>query len=396
MSYNTKHPSFSSKLASVVGILSLLMILVAPAVTDAAGITAAKDTATRLKISTTADHVFTFTLPTGVDFDSTGNTDVIRVDFPSGFSQGGTWQTSDFTFSDSNGAHTVQNVSAGAGTIDCTVSTAQNVCVAIDTTNLIFTIKPASTYTASSTGSAITFTVFGTTTTGTGTLTNPSSAGSNAVDIGMCDETANCTSAYTNSHSTQIALGIADDDQVSISATVNSTITFDIDTATSDTNSNAPYTVALGTLSTAAASNSDESTINSIWLDVGTNASGGVNVTVTSGNGALKSTSTPADSIPSATATMAPGTANYGICVKSATASSGTLTKASPFNGATCTTGHVNTVGALTTSPQNIITSTAPVGTGRVEIMVNAENNSATPAHTDYADTETYIATATF
>jgi hypothetical protein len=215
-------------------------------------------------------------------------------------------------------------------------------------------------------------------------ITNPS-AGTGTITI-----------AGTFGDTGTISIPIIDDDQVSVTASVDQSVTFDIDTAISDTNTNTPYTVALGTLTTANASNSDESAINSIWLDVGTNASGGVNVTVTSANGALVSTSTPADTIPSATATMAAGVANYGICVKSATTTSGTLTKASPFNGATCTTGHVDTVGALTTSPQNIITSTAPVGGGRVEIMVSAENNSATPAHSDYADTQTYIATGAF
>ena len=184
-------------------------------------------------------------------------------------------------------------------------------------------------------------------------------------------------------------------------ATILPIITFDLDTyATSATNTEtpAPYSVSLGNLSTAQASNSDEGgTINSIWFDLSTNSGNGAIVSVSSANGALKSVSKPTDSIPSATGTMAPGVANYGLCDKRNDAVSGTFNKVSPFNGATCTTGHVNTVGAVTTSTQTIYNSGGgPVTSARAEIMVNAENNTATPAHTDYSDTLDFIATGTF
>lgn len=178
---------------------------------------------------------------------------------------------------------------------------------------------------------------------------------------------------------------------------VAQTITFDLDTATSDINTNAPYAVSLGGLTTTQASNSDNASIKSIWVDLDTNASSGAVIAVASSNGALKSTSTPADTIPSATATMAAGTANYGLCVDSVTQTSGgTLTEASPFDGATCTSSHNNTVGAVTTSNQNILTVSSPIVGGRSEIRVNAENSATTPAHDDYADTLTFTATGTF
>jgi len=175
------------------------------------------------------------------------------------------------------------------------------------------------------------------------------------------------------------------------------TITFDIDTATTNIDTNAPYSVPLGTLTTTQATNSDNSTVNSIWVDIDSNAAGGVAVTVMSANGALKSTSVPANTIPSATTTMAPGTANYGLCVGSvAQSSGGTLTKAAPFNGATCAATHTNNVGVVTTSPQNILTVSSGIVGGRSEIRVNAENSNTTPAHNDYADTLTFVATGTF
>lgn len=178
--------------------------------------------------------------------------------------------------------------------------------------------------------------------------------------------------------------------------TIALTLTFDIDTATTDSDTDPAYAVPLGTLTTGSVTRSNGS-INSIWTDLEGNGNGGTVVTVQSGNGALKSASVPGDSIPSASATMAAGTANYGLCVAWATASAGTLAASAPFDGATCVDGAANTVGGLTTSPQ-VILDTAGEGIegGRSQIRVNAAINSTTPAHSDYADTLTFIATSTF
>lgn len=233
-----------------------------------------------------------------------------------------------------------------------------------------------------------------------GTWTNLISAGQKVVVFVKSANITNPTASSpvvtitgSNGDSGNFSVSIVDDDQVSITATVNSSITFDIDAATSDSETGTPYIIALGNITTAAVVGSNESTIKSIWVNLDTNATGGSAISVVSANGALKSTVTPADTIPSATATMANGTANYGICAKLAT----NLTKVSPFNGATCTTTPTgNTVGAVTTSAQNIYTTAAPVAGGRGEIMVDAENSTATVAHPDYADTLTFIATGTF
>lgn len=174
------------------------------------------------------------------------------------------------------------------------------------------------------------------------------------------------------------------------------TITFDIDTATTDTESSSLYSVALGTLTTSSVARSNGS-INSIWIDLDTNSTSGAVVTVKSSNASLKSTSVPADTIPSATGTMAAGTANYGLCVASATAGTGTFTKVSPYNGATCVDGASNTVGLLDGTAQNILNSNnAPIITGRAQIRVNAAISNVTPAHVDYTDSLTFIATSTF
>jgi len=172
------------------------------------------------------------------------------------------------------------------------------------------------------------------------------------------------------------------------------TITFDLDTALTDTNSTAPYSVALGTLTTGTVARSGAS-INSIWTDLDTNASGGAVVTVLSTT--LKSTSVPGDTIPSITDTMEAGTANYGLCIASVSQTTGTYTKVSPYNGATCVDGAVNMVGLVDGTSRAILNSNAAAITGgRSQIRVNAAISGVTPAHPDYTDTLTFIATGTF
>lgn len=365
----------------------------------AASMTASKDTVTRLKISTTADHTINTTLPTGVDFDVATQTDILRFDFASTFSTSGTWATSDFTFNDGT-ARTINAVAQGSGIIDCTVAAgANNVCVAIDTSAFIFTVKPSSTYTASATAATITFTIGGTSP--NGTLTNPSSAGSASLDMAMCDETASCTSSFSSTHTAVDALGILDDDQVNITATVNSSLTFDLDVGTAGSeNTSAPYNVPLGVISTTDTKVSGATDgVNRIMMDLDTNAGSGVIVVVKNANGAdgLVSASVSGDKIPNTAATMSAGTANYGLCVISVAQTTGTLSKASPYNSGSCSAdSNTNDVKGLTTAGDNIVSSGAPLAGGRAQIAVNAAVSGVTPAHSDYQDTLTFIATSTF
>ncbi len=94
---------------------------------------------------------------------------------------------------------------------------------------------------------------------------------------------------------------------------------------------------------------------------------------------------------------MVDGTENYGLCVVSVSQTTGTLSKASPYNTGTCAgNSETNDVQGLTTTGENIITSTAPLGAGRAQIAVNGAISTSTPAHADYTDTLTFVATATF
>lgn len=179
-------------------------------------------------------------------------------------------------------------------------------------------------------------------------------------------------------------------------AAVPKTITFDIDTATTDTETGASYAVPLGVLTTTTVARSNAS-INSIWINLDTNTPGGAVVTVTSANASLESTSVTGDKILSATATMVAGIANYGLCVvASPTAGTGTFNRVSPYNG-TCVDGASNSAGIVDGTSRNILDSgSAAITGGRAQIRVNAAISNITPAHVDYTDNLSFIATGTF
>lgn len=156
--------------------------------------------------------------------------------------------------------------------------------------------------------------------------------------------------------------------------------------------------VALGTAVPGAVATSDGSSINSIFITLESNASGGTVVTTRDANAALARISTPSSTILSATATLVGGTAGYGICVFSNTQhvdSPTAFSKIAPY-ASTCTktTGH--SVGGLTTTAQTILQATGALKGGSAEILVKAAISSTTPAGADYADTVTFIATGTF
>jgi hypothetical protein len=227
--------------------------------------------------------------------------------------------------------------------------------------------------------------------------TNGGTGSASTITNGLLDDDDTIAIAGAFGDSGTITVDIVDDDQVSITASVNQTIFFDLDTGiASSTENGTPYTVPLGTLSAATVTHSDASTMNMIIAEGGTNASGGMNVSVRNVNGAngLASTAVPADKIPSATATMAAGTANYGLCV----ASAGILefARSSTYNTTCALASGTNGVVGLTTTATDILTSSAPVAAGHAEIVVNAAISGATPAHTDYNDTLTFIAAASF
>ncbi|HTK04301.1 MAG TPA: hypothetical protein VL500_01860, partial [Candidatus Eisenbacteria bacterium] len=117
----------------------------------------------------------------------------------------------------------------------------------------------------------------------------------------------------------------------------------------------------------------------------------------------LKSVSTPTDTIPSSTATLTAGTTGYGLCAGSGGGDSGkdattpagaTPTASSPWNGSCSTSAHA--VGGLTTSPQTVWSLSGPSQNAFFRLFLKAAISPSVPAHTDYADVLTFIATGTY
>jgi hypothetical protein len=362
--------------------------MVVPSFAQAASITSAKATFGRLKASTANEYgTIEFATPTGIQ---TGGADTITFTF-----------SSDFTLA----AEAAANFDIELGnSATCSSATYTDEIVALSPSNTdwgidvntgtnVITLSPEDDETLTA-GFCMRL-VWGTATSlgGTGaadTITN------GALDD---DDTIVIGGAFGDSGT--ITVDIINDDQVSISATVNQSITFDLDTSVADGETDPAYTVPLGTItvSDTRVSGSTDS-INMIIAEVDTNASGGAVVTVRNANGAngLVSTAVPADNIGSADGAMLDGTENYGLCVMSVTQSAGTLAKAAPYNAGACATNtETNDIQGLTTTGENILNSSgAPIAGGHAEIAVNAAISGVTVAHSDYTDTLTFVATGTF
>ncbi len=365
----------------IITLITMTSGLLNPYIATAASISTAKATFGRLKESTASDSVIVqFVSPTGIQAGS----DTITLTF-----------SSDFVLA----AESVNNFDVGlgnSGTCSSASYTDENISLTasatdwgVDVTGQVMTFSPETDDTLTA-GYCIRIEM------GTAATTGATGA-TNTVSNGLLDDDDSISIAGGFGDTGTIMIDIIDDDQVTVSATVNQTLTFDLDTAATDTESGAPYTVPLGVLSGGSVTRSGTASVNMIIAEGLTNASGGMNVTVKNANGVngLVSTSTPADKIPSATGTMVAGTSNYGLCV--ATANLTGFTRATGYVSDTCALASgTNGVRALATTATDILTSTAPVSSGHAEIVVNAAISGSTPAHTDYTDTLTFVATASF
>ena len=375
------------KFISSIVIVSLIVMtsgILNPYVAMAASITTATDTMSSLRASTASDHTIMFVTPTGL-----ASSQSMTLVFSAGFTGIGSMVGADFDLAENSGSV----CTAGSWTEESVVTSGA-------TTSQFNIAGSSQTVTITSGGASATIPagrciriragLNATNTTGSG-------PGTHQITNGAVGSSDTITIGGTFGDSGIISVDIIDDDQVTVSATVNQTLTFDLDTAATDTESSAPYTVPLGVLSGGSVTRSGTASVNMIIAEGLTNASGGMNVTVRNANGnlGLRSTSTPADYIPSTTGTMAAGTPNYGLCV--ATAALTGFTRATGYTSDTCALASgTNQIRSLSTTATDILTSSAPVSNGHAEIVVNAAISGSTPAHTDYTDTLTFVASASF
>jgi hypothetical protein len=360
------------KIISSVYIFAFVLSTLAynPLTVTAAQMTGVKDTLSNVTVNQTATHVITSTL-VGANTFTTGDTivyDFVNADFT--LNAIGNWQTTDFSFNDGT-ARTILAVSTVSGTPPtCTTSGANNVCVTIDTTNNTFTVFPTTTgFVASSAAPTITFTIHGTTTTGTGTMTNKST------DVD--------SSVFTITETVDSATGavVAETNgTVNITATVAPTLTF----------SNDDNAIGFGTLTSGAArwangaATGSASTTTAHTMAIGTNATTGYTLTY-NGPTLTSGANTIAAATISADADGTPGSAQFALGVTvtgTGTASAGYQTASNNYNFVPSTVSQV-------------ASATGPVTSDSIAVRYIANIPASQPAG-NYATDLVYVATGNF
>src|SRR4030043_721356 len=235
------------KIVLAVFVVSLIFPLFAGR-TESANLTTMSDTMSRLKISQNSNHTIVFTTPTGV-----GAGEKIKVTFSSGFASG----LNGVDFADMDLADDGSDL-----TLDATPSGA-TWGAAVSTRTVTFT-SGTGTIVASSVitieiGTNATYGVPGDT-----QIANPGSSGSNTINLAIT------TAADADIDTGSLAVAIMDEDQITVSATVNPTITSEL----LDSGNNPVSTCGLGTLTTASVS-------GCIYKNrVNTNATSGYSATI--------------------------------------------------------------------------------------------------------------------
>lgn len=358
------------KIISSVSIVALFLAVsgVYPLIATAATVSNFKDTMSDQTTSTTATHTITWTL-VGGDTVAAGDTftvDFVDADFT--LNAIGNWQTSDFSFNDGS-ARTITAVSSSSG-VDptCTAGTS-NVAVTINTSTNNFKVVACSTYTASSANAAITFTINGTTASGTGTMTNKATN----------QDSSLVALTQSNGDSSNAAVAIEPNGTVTVTATVNPTLTFSMGSSS----------ISLGTLSSSSATTNASNSIT-----VASNAQGGFIVTyngptLTSGANTITSIGTLQSS--------STGTEQFGFNLKANT-SPATFGTAVTTNAGTCgiatnynTANQYSYAVSTTTTITNV---TAPADCVYTPAFVS--NIATTTEAGSYSAALIFVATGTF
>jgi hypothetical protein len=170
-------------------------------------------------------------------------------------------------------------------------------------------------------------------------------------------------------------------------ATVSVALTFDIDVASTDTETAAPYVVALGDLSVGSVTTATDK----VWIDLDTNAEYGGYVYISGRNNGLKS-SVLNYTISSSSVDLSGQNEGFGAQNNSVTQSSGgPLTVLSPYNGASENVGVIDT-----TIRELYSTSGSQISAGRGSFKLKAKASNTTPSADDYSETLTMISSGTF
>lgn len=169
-------------------------------------------------------------------------------------------------------------------------------------------------------------------------------------------------------------------------STVSPQLTFDIDVSASDTETGPPFTTNFGNLMASTVTDSPEK----IWVDFTTNGESGGRIYVYGNNAGLAS-ARAAYTISSVTGNLTSLTEGFGAQGSSATQSAG-----GPFAIATAYSLSSNNVAITDTSIREIFTTSTPTTGGRGSFLLKAKSSAVTPAASDYTESLTVIASASF
>jgi hypothetical protein len=167
-------------------------------------------------------------------------------------------------------------------------------------------------------------------------------------------------------------------------------LTIDLDVSTTNTETAAPYSIALGTLT-----NTVTTAAQFIWVDLNTNSYNGAGVFVADQNNGLFS---GANTIPSETEdlSVSDGDGGYGI-----QATSATQTSLGPLQINTAFSLSANNVRGLSTTAQQLFftdtlsSNRGPLAGGRGQVTIKARGDNLIAAD-DYADQISFTAVATW
>lgn len=169
--------------------------------------------------------------------------------------------------------------------------------------------------------------------------------------------------------------------------TDNPSLSFDIDVSSIDEETAAPYSLSIGSLTAGSVITAPDK----IWADIDTNGTAGATLYVQGTNNGLNSSSA-SYTIASSSTDLSSANEGYGAQGSTtAQLSGGPLEIVSPYNGSS------QSVGLLDTNRRIIFDSTAsPVFEGRVSFAIKAKASAVTLPASDYNDTLTLIASASF
>jgi hypothetical protein len=169
-------------------------------------------------------------------------------------------------------------------------------------------------------------------------------------------------------------------------STVNPQLTFDIDVSASDTETGPPFTTNIGSLVASTVVDSPEK----IWVDFTTNGESGGRVYVSGTNGGLESVRA-GYTISAVTGNLTALSEGFGAQGSSATQSAG-----GPFAIAPAYDLVSNNVAITDTNIREIFTTSNPTTAGRGSFVLKAKSSAVTPAASDYTESLTVIASASF